>query len=70
MAIGRRNLLAKFHISSPCLLGSGEVLATHSGAKDAVYHIQAGWACQFHDLAGNRRAIVDVYLPGDVVGLD
>jgi CRP/FNR family transcriptional regulator len=35
-----------------------------------IYHLRAGWACQFRDLSNGRRAIVDVYLPGDVIGLD
>lgn len=34
-----------------------------------IYRLRAGWACQFQDLANGRRTIVDVYLPGDVIGL-
>jgi CRP-like cAMP-binding protein len=40
------------------------------GSRDAIYHLRAGWACQFRDLPNGRRAIVDIYLPGDVIGLD
>jgi CRP-like cAMP-binding protein len=46
------------------------LLATSGGLRNALCHIQSGWACQFHDFENGRRAIVDVYLPGDVIGLD
>jgi CRP-like cAMP-binding protein len=68
LALGRQELSAKFHRSSPRILSSNELLAV--GSRDAIYHLRAGWACQFRDLPDGRRAIVDIYLPGDVIGLD
>jgi CRP-like cAMP-binding protein len=44
---------------------SGELLPS-----DEIYHLQTGWACQFRNLSNGRRAIVDVFLPGDMIGLD
>jgi CRP/FNR family transcriptional regulator len=70
LALGRGRLNARFHSSPPCTLNPGELLTTSAGPRDAIYLIRAGWACQFRDLADGRRAIVDVYLPGDVIGLD
>jgi CRP/FNR family transcriptional regulator, anaerobic regulatory protein len=70
LALGRSKLSATFHSSSPCTLRPGELLATSAGPRDAIYLIRAGWACQFRVLANGNRAIVDVYLPGDVIGLD
>ena len=35
-----------------------------------IYRLRAGWACQFRDLSNSRRAIIDIYLPGDILGLD
>jgi CRP/FNR family transcriptional regulator, anaerobic regulatory protein len=70
LVLGRRRLRASFQCSPPCTLGPGELLATAAGSRDAIYLIRAGWACQFRNLANGRRAIVDVYLPGDVIGLD
>ena len=29
-----------------------------------------GWACQFHHFSDGGQAIIDIYLPGDVIGLD
>jgi CRP-like cAMP-binding protein len=44
---------------------AGELLPTNE-----IYHLRVGWACQFHTLPNSRRAIVNVYLPGDVIGFD
>ena len=67
---GRRNLMSKLHGLSPLVSNSGEQLAAAGASCTAIYHIKAGWACQFHDLANGHRAIVDIFLPGDVIGLD
>ena len=70
LALGRQELSAKFHSAPPRILGSSELLAVAVGSRDAIYHLRAGWACQIRDLPNGRRAIVDIYLPGDVIGLD
>jgi CRP/FNR family transcriptional regulator, anaerobic regulatory protein len=71
LALGRRELSAIFR-SSPrrALKSGGELLITTAGSSYGIYHLRAGWACQFRDLANGRRAILDVYLAGDVMGLD
>jgi CRP-like cAMP-binding protein len=68
LALGRRKLKAIFGSSPSRTLKAGELLGG-AGASEAIYRLRAGWACQFHDLANGRRAIIDVYLPGDVIGL-
>jgi CRP/FNR family transcriptional regulator, anaerobic regulatory protein len=70
LARGRRELSARFHSSPPRTIRAGQLLATSAAPRDAIYHIRAGWACQFRDLANGRKTILDMYLPGDVVGLD
>jgi CRP/FNR family transcriptional regulator, anaerobic regulatory protein len=70
LALGRGKLSAKFQCSQPCALRPGALLATFGASENAIYHIRAGWACQFRDLAAGHRAIIDIYLPGDVIGLD
>jgi CRP-like cAMP-binding protein len=70
LALGRRELSARFGSSPPCTLGPSKLLATSAGLRNAVCHVRAGWACQFRDLVNRARAIVDIYLPGDVIGLD
>jgi len=70
LAVGRRELTASFQCSPPCTLGPSQLLSTSGGLRYALCYIQSGWACQFRDFVNGRRAIVDVYLPGDVIGLD
>jgi CRP/FNR family transcriptional regulator len=69
LLLGRRILREKFGNSQPRLLKAGELLGSANGASDKIYHLRSGWACQFRDWFDGRRAIVDVYLPGDVMGL-
>ncbi len=70
LAHGRRQLSVRFHSAPPRTVGPGQSLSASAAQRDAIYHIRAGWACQFRDLANGYRAIVDVYLPGDIIGLD
>jgi CRP-like cAMP-binding protein len=69
LALGKRKLREIFGSSPPRMLKAGELLGS-SGASEAIYRLRAGWACQYLDLANGRRAILDIYLPGDVIGLD
>jgi CRP-like cAMP-binding protein len=69
LALGRRKLSTVFGSSKPRTLKAGEFLAT-GGSSDRIYRLRTGWACQFRDVASARRAILDVYIPGDVIGLD
>jgi len=70
LELGRRRLTAGFRASPPCHLRAGEPLAAASRSGNAICHLVEGWACRFHSFADGHQAIVDVYLPGDVIGLD
>jgi CRP-like cAMP-binding protein len=70
LTLGQRQLNTFFGNSPPRILKAGEILGAATGSSDAICRLRAGWACQFRDLANGGRAIVDVYLPGDVLGLD
>ena len=67
---GRRQLEARFGTAPPLTLRAGEVFAAAGGLRDAIYRLRTGWACQYRELPNCRRAIIDVYLPGDLIGLD
>ena len=69
LVIGRRALLARFRSSPTRTLAAGESLA-EAGSSRAIYHLTTGWACQYREFADFHEAIVDVYLPASVVGLD
>ena len=70
LALGQRKLIAAFRSSVPHILKAGEKPLETTGLGDEILHLRTGWACQFPDIISGRRTIVDVYLPGDVIGLD
>ena len=68
---GRQHLEARFGTAAALTLRAGEVFGAAGGLRsDAIYRLQTGWACQYRELPNSRRAIIDVYLPGDFIGLD
>ena len=69
LALGKRKLKAIFGSLPSHTLRAGELLGGY-GSSDAIFRLRGGWACQFRDLANGRRAFTDVYLPGDVIGLN
>jgi len=70
LLLGRRKLNTRFHNLPPRTLKRGELMVTATSSADVIYYLSAGWACQFREFAASDQAIVDVYLPGDVIGLD
>jgi CRP/FNR family transcriptional regulator, anaerobic regulatory protein len=70
---GQREFRSRFVGRSPRLLKSGDPLTDTDPSHEmhqSIYRVRFGWACQVHQLADGRQAILDVYLPGDVIGLD
>src|SRR5690348_667591 len=70
LTLGRKKLIAAFRALPPSTLKPGQFLATAAGFRRAIFRLRAGWTCQIQDLSNGRAAIIDVYLPGDVIGLD
>jgi CRP-like cAMP-binding protein len=50
---------------SPQMRKAGELLPGNE-----ICHLQSGWACQLRSLSNGRQAIIDVFLPGDLISLD
>jgi CRP/FNR family transcriptional regulator len=69
LSLGRRKLITLFASSTLRTLKAGNLLAA-AGPDQEIYRLRDGWAYQSRVLADARRAIVDVYVPGDVIGLD
>ena len=67
---GRQHLEERFATAPPRTVRAGEVFAAAGGFRDAICRLRTGWACQYRELPNCRRVIVDVYLPGDLIGLD
>ena len=70
LLLGRRELSTRFHNLPSRTLEKAQLLVTATRSADAIYYLSAGWACQFREFSASDQAIVDVYLPGDVIGLD
>jgi CRP/FNR family transcriptional regulator len=68
--VGRQKLRASFRSLPPRPLKARELLMAARGSSGAIYHLRSGWACQFRDFRNGHRAIIDIYLPGDIIGLD
>lgn len=67
---GRRELGTRFRSAPSRALNAGQPLSAAARPRDILYRLQAGWACKQRVLPDGRRSIVDIYLPGDIIGLD
>jgi CRP/FNR family transcriptional regulator, anaerobic regulatory protein len=70
LVLGRRALSARFRSAPLRRLGAGEVLTAAACSSNLIYHLVEGWAYQFRDFSDGHQAIVYVYTPGEVIGLD
>ena len=70
LALGREELIAKFESGSLRVLRAGKLFVSAVQPGDVLYRLRAGWAYRFRNLADGSQAIVDVYLPGDIIGFD
>ena len=69
LVLGQSKLRAVFGSSSLRTLKPGQLL-TATDSSDSMYRLRAGWACQFHHLDNGQRVILDICLPGDIIGFD
>jgi CRP/FNR family transcriptional regulator, anaerobic regulatory protein len=46
------------------------VLIEPDTSANGVYLLHSGWARRINDLPDGRRTVLELYLPGDIVGLD
>jgi CRP/FNR family transcriptional regulator, anaerobic regulatory protein len=70
LTLGRKKLITAFYDSPACILKPGELPTNASRYDSGLFRLRAGWACQFGDLSNVPSVIVDVYVPGDLIGLD
>jgi CRP/FNR family transcriptional regulator, anaerobic regulatory protein len=69
LTIGRDKLSTAFGSFPARILKAGELLAD-AGSSNRTNRLRTGWACQSRTLTNGQRVILDVYLPGDVIGID
>lgn len=53
---------------SPKDVHETEALWREGDPAQHFYALKAGWACSYRDLADGRRQVLDLFLPGDIVG--
>jgi CRP/FNR family transcriptional regulator len=70
LANGRQQLDTRFKNALRLSLRTKDMFVTTAGVHDRIYRLEAGWACQLSQFPNARQAIIDIYLPGDIVGLD
>ena len=70
LVIGRRALRARFAGAPLRTLAAGELLTAAACSSNLIYHLVEGWACQVRDFSDGHQAILDIYTPGEVIGLD
>lgn len=74
LVAGKREFALRFSDELQRTFKAGKLLTgsdvSGNVAHPLVYRLRSGWACQFRKLTDGRKAIVDIYLPGDVIGLD
>jgi CRP/FNR family transcriptional regulator len=52
----------------PALLAKGTILVDANHLPEDTYLLQSGWAMRVQLLADGRRTIIDLYLPGELIG--
>ncbi|HJU18664.1 MAG TPA: Crp/Fnr family transcriptional regulator [Stellaceae bacterium] len=67
---GRRIIDAAFGKSAAQRKPAGTRLFGPETGSDLAYRLSCGWAYRAVDWPDGRRAIIDLYLPGDVIGIE
>jgi CRP-like cAMP-binding protein len=67
--IGRETLSERFAAGASRVLRAGQLLAAGANPHETLYRLRAGWAYRFHKFRDGTHAIVEVYLPGDIIAI-
>jgi CRP/FNR family transcriptional regulator len=70
LAQGKLALRAAFQRLPGRPVEAGARIISPNAASEAVYLLDGGWAYRAREWPDGRRAITDIYLPGDVIGLE
>lgn len=54
---------------SPKDFSRNSVIWQQGKQSDDFYTVRSGWACSYHSLEDGTRQVLDIYVPGDVIGL-
>lgn len=53
----------------PKTYASDQPMVTEGGKGERFFTLQSGWACATRTLADGQRQVLDIFLPGQIVGL-
>ncbi|MGH7096465.1 MAG: Crp/Fnr family transcriptional regulator [Stellaceae bacterium] len=70
IAEGRRFIDAAFGKAAPLRIAAGEVVLGANAASPLACRLSGGWACRAIGWSDGRRAIIDIYMPGDIIGIE
>ena len=62
------NLLTSLE-KSPRTFNRNTVLWEQGDKSDHFYTVREGWACTYRNMEDGSRQVLDIYVPGDVIGL-
>jgi CRP/FNR family transcriptional regulator len=70
IAEGRPVIDAAFDQSVPRRMPAGTRIFTPESSGNPVHRLDSGWAYRAIDWPDGRRAIIEIYLPGDILGIE
>jgi CRP-like cAMP-binding protein len=70
LAQGMRELRQLFRASPVLNVAADATLIERDQPLQSLYRVRRGWACRVRGLLQGRRSIIDIYLPGDLIGFD
>jgi CRP/FNR family transcriptional regulator len=70
IAHGRQIIDATFDQSAPRRVPAGTRIFGPESSGDPVHRLDSGWAYRAIDWPDGRRAIIEIYLPGDIIGVE
>jgi CRP/FNR family transcriptional regulator len=70
LAQGERALRKMFREAPSRIVPAGSVLIAPDRPSPALYALHRGWACRIREWPDGRRIIPEIYVPGDLIGLE
>jgi CRP/FNR family transcriptional regulator, anaerobic regulatory protein len=52
------------------IVPAGSTLVSPDRPNDALYALNQGWACRIREWSDGRRTIPEIYVPGDLIGIE
>jgi CRP/FNR family transcriptional regulator len=70
LAQGERELRRMFREAPSRIAPAGTVLIAPERPSQALYALHGGWACRIREWPDGRRIVPEIYVPGDLIGIE